>query len=291
MAFCTAMLWGAVAPVVKIIAAGGISLITVMCYRAVFVVMVMGFWLYFRKGAGVFNISLQMTAMYVVIGILTIVFNATGYLMSCTYLSVPQALILHYTYPLVTMAGSVFITKEKPSFIQVISGFLVILGLYVGFSYGSGGGKAVSATGLIWGVISVIGFSSQTLLSRRMLRSGESDPLVQLFFIHLFGGAVLIAGKSFISGWSDLSLMTPALFMIIQYPAVAAGLLGFGFLFSALKYIPASQVSLVCTLEIVFALLLTPFLLHQTPNVYELTGCAIILTAVACSLLAVKKDS
>jgi len=262
-----------------------------MCYRAVFVVMVMGFWLYFRKGAGVFNISLQMTAMYVVIGILTIVFNATGYLMSCTYLSVPQALILHYTYPLVTMAGSVFITKEKPSFIQVISGFLVILGLYVGFSYGSGGGKAVSATGLIWGVISVIGFSSQTLLSRRMLRSGESDPLVQLFFIHLFGGAVLIAGKSFISGWSDLSLMTPALFMIIQYPAVAAGLLGFGFLFSALKYIPASQVSLVCTLEIVFALLLTPFLLHQTPNVYELTGCAIILTAVACSLLAVKKDS
>ena len=288
MAFSTAVLWGAVAPVVKIIAAGGISLITVMCYRAVFVVFVMGCWLYFKKGACAFNIPRQTMFMYVLIGVLTIVFNASGYLMSCSYLSVPHALILHYTYPLVTMAGSVFITREKPSAIQVMAGFLVMLGLYVGFSLGSGGG-AVSAVGVIWGVLSVLGFSSQTLLSRRMLKTGASDPLVQLFFIHLFGGLVLIAGKSFVSGWSDLSAMTPALFAIIQYPAAAAGLLGFGFLFSALKYIPASTVSLICTLEIVFALLLTPFLLHQTPNVYELSGCAIILTAVACSMITRKK--
>ncbi|MCE5201002.1 MAG: DMT family transporter, partial [Synergistaceae bacterium] len=61
--------------------------------------------------------------------------------------------------------------------------------------------------------------------------------------------------------------------------------IGFGLLFTSLKYISASSVSLICTLEIVFALLLTPFLLHQVPTAYELAGCMIVLISVACSML------
>ena len=289
LAFGTALVWGAMGPISKIIAPTGLSMITVMCYRAVLVVLIMGCWLYLKKGIGTFIISRQILVMYVLIGMITLVFNASGYVMSCVYLSVPKALILHYTYPLVTMAGSVFITREKPTFIQIAAGFLVLFGLYLGFALGGNGDGVISTTGVLWGVLSVLGLSGQTLLSRRLLKSGSTDPLVQLFYTHLFGGTILIIGKSLISGWSDLAVMTPKLFAIIQYPALAAGLLGFGFLFSSLKYIPASTVSLICTLEIVFGLLLTPFLLHQTPTVYELAGCAIILIAVTCSMLGNKE--
>ena len=285
MAFGTALLWGAMSPISKIIASMGLSPITVMCYRAVFIVLVMGCWLYLKRGPESFVVSKHMLMMYVLIGLLTLVFNASGFMMSCAYLSVPKALILHYTFPLVTMAGSVSITREKPSVVQVLSGFLVIFGLYVGFLLGGGSGGDISTAGVLWGMLSVLGLSGQTLISRRLLKSGTSDPMVQLFFIHLFGGAILIIGKSLLSGWSDLAVMTPALFALIQYPAVASGLIGFGLLFTSLKYISASSVSLICTLEIVFALLLTPFLLHQVPTAYELVGCMIVLISVACSML------
>ena len=74
----------------------------------------------------------------------------------------------------------------------------------------------------------------------------------------------------------------------MQYSALGAGLLGFGFMFNALKRIPASLVSLICTLELVFALIITPLVLGLYPTGYELAGCAIIMAAVACATVQKK---
>lgn len=90
---------------------------------------------------------------------------------------------------------------------------------------------------------------------------GATNPLIQLFYVHLFGGAMLIAGKSVLMGWGDLRAIDGAVFALMQYSALGAGLLGFGFMFNALKRIPASLVSLICTLELVFALIITPLVL------------------------------
>ncbi len=289
LALCTAFLWGGTSPTAKLIASAGLSQITVVSYRAVFIVFVAGTWLYLKNGRYIFNLSGSMFRMYFLLGLFTVVLNATGFMMSCSYLSVPKALMLHYTFPLVTMAGAYFITKERPTLIQVIAGFLVLAGLYVGFVMGRAEDVDVSAGGVIWGIISVLGFSGQTLLSRTMGKNRSADPIHQLFYSYLFGGAVLIALNSVVRGWPDISVITPELFLLLQYPAAFAGLIGFGCLFSSLKYIPPSTASLICTLEIVFALMLTPLILDQVPSIYEAAGCVIVMAAVVSSMVMSKR--
>jgi len=284
MALGTALLWGAMSPIAKVIASYGVSQITVMSYRAVVIVLITGAWLLFSKGKRFFCIKKELFFWYGVIGILALVFNASGFMMSSVYLSVPNALMLHYTFPLVTMAGSIIITKERPTLGQIFSGFLVLLGLYIGFVTSYQGESLISRIGLAWGILSVLGLSGQTLITRRLLQLGEGDPLSQLFFSHLLGGVALIILKSLISGWSDLGNVTPSLMFIIQYPAFFSGLLGHGLLYASLKNISASASSLICSLEIVFALLFAFFLLSQIPTLNELLGCFIILFSVVFSV-------
>lgn len=286
MALGTAMLWGGMSPLSKFISGRGVSMMSVMCYRAVFIVIVMGAWLSFSAGKRWYAIGGRLAGVYMLLGLLTVVFNAAGFMMSCVYLSVPQALMLHYAFPLVTMAGSCLITGEKPSGIQIISGFMIIAGLYLGFMGGGASADSeISLIGVLWALASLIGLSGQTLVSRRILMGGTTNPLIQLFYVHLFGGVMLIAGKSLLMGWGDLRAVDGMVFALMQYSAAGAGLLGFGLMFNALKIIPASLVSLVCTLELVFALSITPLALGLYPTRHELTGCAIIMAAVACATI------
>ncbi|MDO4559390.1 MAG: DMT family transporter [bacterium] len=283
MALGTALLWGGMSPLAKFVGSQGVSMASVMCYRALLVVILMAAWLRSSLGAGWYRIERRLMRTYLLLGFLTVVMNACGFMMSCAYLTVPQALMIHYTFPLATMAGSYFITREKPPLLQVAAGLIIIVGLYVGFMGAGGRMNSVSPAGLLWAVASVIGLSGQTLVSRRILKGGATDPLIQLFYIHLFGGAMLIVGKSALMGWTDLKAIDGAVFALMQYSALGAGLLGFGFMFNALKFIPASLVSLICTLELVFALCITPFALGLYPTANELLGCAVIMVSVACA--------
>ena len=288
MALGTAMLWGGMSPLAKYIGSRGLSMVSVMCYRAVLIVLLMGIWLSLTSGRGWYRIDKKLACTYIMLAFLTVVLNACGFLVSCVYLTVPQALMIHYTFPLVTMAGSYFITGERPSWIQTAAGFLIVVGLYAGFAGGARVGE-VSFEGVVWGMVSVIGLSGQTLVSRRILKDGATDPLIQLFYIHLFGGAMVILGKSLWLGWSDIRAIDLTVFALMQYAALGPGLFGFGLMFSALKFIPASLVSLICTLELVFALLITPIALRQYPTPNELVGCAVIVVAVACATVQKKQ--
>ena len=285
MAALTAVVWGGSGPFAKIISANGLSQITVSVYRTWFVVVVVGLWLLWGRGPSAFRASRQTLVAYVAIGFLSIVCTGMGYMMSCVYLTVPQAVILHYTFPLLTIAGDCLLTKERPTLLQAAAGVLIVVGLYVGFAMGSGLGglEKISVLGAIWGTISVVGFSAQNLMTRSMLRDGGTDPIVQLFYANVFGGIMVVAGKSLFLGWGDLHLITPRIFLLMQYPAVMGGLIGFALLFTSMKYIPATLASLLCSLEVVSTLAAMPLLLGSFPTMQEAMGAAIILFAVAIS--------
>lgn len=281
MALGTALFWGATSPISKYIGSHGVSMVSVMCYRALVVVILVSCWLRYTRGQGWYRVGSRLLHTYMLLGLLTIVMNACGFMLSCVYLTVPQALMLHYTFPLATMAGSFFITKEPPSLREIIAGIAVLAGLYIGFSGKGGGLLSVSVAGLLWGAASSIGLAGQTLVSRRILRDGKSDPLIQLFFIHLFGGIMLAAGKSVFVGWGDLRSVDGIIFALMQYASLGSSLGAFWLMFNALKLIGASLVSLICTLELVFGLIITALVLRQPPTLFELAGCAIITAAVA----------
>lgn len=284
MALGTALAWGGTGSFAKLIAAGGVSQLTVVCYRGLFAAAVVGAFMLARRGAGFFQCGRAELAQYAALGVFTVLFNATGYMMSCVYLSVPQVLMLNYTFPIVTMAGSALINGERPSALQVASGFLVLAGLYVGFAAGGVGLSSISLAGVAWSMLSVAGLSGNALLSRKI--SAKADPLKQLFYSHLTGAVMLAVIRTFTEGWPDLANMTPRLFLYMQYPAVFAALVGYGLLFSALRYISAPLASMICTMEIVFAAALTPLIIGEVPPLHELAGCAVIAGAVVLSIFS-----
>ena len=146
MALGTALAWGGTGSFAKLIAAGGVSQLTVVCYRGFFAASVVGLFMLARRGSSFFRCTRAELAQYAALGVFTVLFNATGYMMSCVYLSVPQVLMLNYTFPIVTMAGSALINGERPAPLQVLSGFLVLAGLYVGFAAGGVDLRSISAS-------------------------------------------------------------------------------------------------------------------------------------------------
>jgi drug/metabolite transporter (DMT)-like permease len=280
MTLIAAALWGVMSPIAKVLSSAGVSLMSAMTFRAFFVVVTLGPFIYFTKGPDTFKLNRSMFHFYLLSGTLSVAFAGGGFLMSLEYLSVAEALILHYTFPLVTLLGSIYITHEKPTFLQIISGFLIVVGVYLGMVGGDKTFSGISIPGLMWGILAIIGISGQALIGRRVCKGQKTDQLALLFFAHLFGGVIIVAGKSSIAGWGDTVNLTMYLFGLMVFQSFCGSLLAYGFFYTALKYIPAATVSLLCTLEIVVAVGLTSILLGQSPSIQEVMGCGLIIIAI-----------
>ena len=290
MTLIAAVCWGIMSPIAKVLAGAGISLMSVMAFRALFVVIIMGPYLCYTKGREVFRPDSNMLSFYFLSGLLSVVFSGGGFLMSLKYLSVAEALIIHYTFPLVTLLGSLWITRERPTTLQVISGFLIIAGVYLGMVGGEKTFSGISVPGLMWALLAIVGISGQALVARRVCKGQKTDQMTLLFFAHLLGGIVLAVGKSALVGWDDINNFTPPLFALMAFQAFCGSRRAYGLFYTALKYVPAATVSILCTLEIVVAVGLTSLLLGQSPSTQEVMGCGIIIIAIVCATVRTCKN-
>lgn len=283
MTLIAAVCWGIMSPIAKFLSGAGISLMSVMVFRALFVVVTVGPYIWWTKGRVVFMPDRKAFCFYFLSGLLSVVFCGGGFLMSLEYLSVPEALIIHYTFPLVTLVGSLWITHERPGSLHVASGLLIITGVYMGMVGGDKTFGEISLPGLMWALLAVIGISGQALVARRVCKGQEADQMVLLFFAHFLGGVVLFVGKTVLVGWGDICKFTFPLFGLMVFQALCGSLLAYGLFYTALKYIPAATASVLCTLEIVVALGLTSLLLVQPPSIEEVMGCTLIIIAIICA--------
>ena len=79
MALGTAVLWGGMSPLAKFIGTQGVSMVSVMCYRAVLVVILMSLYLRYSLGPGWYRIGRSLMRTYVFLGFLTVVMNCLLY--------------------------------------------------------------------------------------------------------------------------------------------------------------------------------------------------------------------
>lgn len=284
LAVATTIVWGAGASFSRMISADGVSQLTVMAFRTPVVALILAAVVAARRGTSALFVPRRTLAFYILSGLFTIALNATGYNTSCVYLSVPQAVILHYTFPMLTMLGDCFITGERPTVVHFVSGVLILVGLYVGFIMGHGFG-AVNMIGIAAGCISVFGMASGNLLTRTMMKGGHGDPAVQLMYANISAAVMIWISITIHGGWGDVQFITPRTVALMIYPTVVNGLIGFVLLFEALKYIPATLVSLICSLEVATTIAVMPIILGTLPTLQEGAGAATIMFAVALSML------
>ena len=283
MALTAAACWGIISPIAKMLSAAGIDLMTVMVFRSLFTLTTSGLFLLFCEGREAFLFDAEHRRFYIISGLLSVAAAGGGFLMSLVYLSVPEALVIHYTFPLVTILGSLYVTHERPTALQCLAGGLIICGVFTGMGGSVEAMLNISLPGLFWGLLAVVGMSGQALVSRRFSLEHKVDEFRLLFFSNVVGFVVLLTFKTFHWGWGDVVNFTLPLFSLMTAQAFTGSFVAYGLFFAALKHIPAAMGTLLCTMEIVVAVVLTAVFVHQVPSVHEVIGCALILVAIACT--------
>ncbi|MEG2185180.1 MAG: DMT family transporter [Cloacibacillus sp.] len=288
LALFAAVCWGIISPVAKVLAAAGINLMTVMVFRALLTMTVTGLWLFFTNGRKLFQLDRDELRFYFISGVLSVALAGGGFLQSLEYLTVAEGLIIHYTFPLGAIIGSLFITRERPTLLQIIAGLLIVAGVFTGMGGSMTALASMSVPGVLWGIVAVIGMSGQALVTRRYSLTHDMDELRLLFFSNMVGFTLLFLFKSAFYGWADTAFFTLPLLSLMTLQACTGSVIAYWAFFAALKYIPAAMASLLCTLEMVIAVGLTAVFVHQMPSTHEVLGCAIILVALVCATVRPK---
>ena len=78
MALGTALAWGGTGAFAKLIAAGGVSQLTVVCYRGFFTAAVVGLFVLARRGSSFFRCTRLELAQYAALGVFTVEQDAEG---------------------------------------------------------------------------------------------------------------------------------------------------------------------------------------------------------------------
>ncbi|HIT03502.1 MAG TPA: DMT family transporter, partial [Candidatus Caccocola faecipullorum] len=153
LALTAAVCWGIISPVAKVLTAAGIDLMSVMVYRSLFTLTASGLFLFFTHGAEAFRVESGYLRFYVISGTLSVAFAGGGFLTSLEYLSVAEALVIHYTFPLAAIMGSLYFTHERPTILQCVAGVLIVCGVFIGMGGSLGALMNISLPGLFWGLL------------------------------------------------------------------------------------------------------------------------------------------
>lgn len=283
-ALVTGVAWGVVSPLGRMLALRGVDMVTVVVLRTLLVAILFFLWLLLKNRISL-RISLGDGLVLLAYSILAIPLTATGFMLSLQYLTVPAALIIHYTFPLVTLLGGLWITRERPTPLQYLAALFVIVGVWVGvFASGTSSGS-FSLLGVFWGVVAVIGLSGQFLMGRVLLSKQRFSSAAMIFFGHLFGGLIMAAFKHVFSGWGDIAAMEAYDWGAIAVMVIIASVVGQGAYCLSLRYVSAATASHICTAEIPSGILLAGIMSSEIPTFQEISGSLLIILAIFLAAL------
>ena len=203
-------------------------------------------------------------------------------MLSIVYLNAATALVLHYTYPMLTVLCSSLVTGDLPGQWDYAGALLVTLGVLCSVLTPQWTlDTNIDVRGIIWGVVAVIGLAGQTLLVRATVTKGGMSRWAFFFYSHLCAIFWISLYITLTGEWSEFAEITPHIAMLILVPTILGCLIGYILYYSSLQYVPASVTSLMASLEIVSGVALTAVFMGARPSVPEICGCVCIFTAIA----------
>lgn len=274
-----AIIWGWNGPTSKGLNAS-VNVLTVIFLRSVIAVAAATplFLLFDRS---VFHVTFKQLIFLFFYGAFIVSGTTIGFFYSLQYLSVPSALLLHYTFPVLTMAGAFFIVKEPPTHLQIISAFIVLLGVGLGVLDSSNHAGQFSLAGILWGMLAAVGISLQTLCGRKASLKGFVSQHTLLYHGFLWSIVSAAFCKTAAMGWSDLPLITRGQWAMIITIGLLGSLLAHFLYLRGLRRITAPLGSLVSSLELVAAIFFGAVLLEEIPTRLEVVGSAVVIIAIA----------
>lgn len=210
-------------------------------------------------------------------GVCSLLFFTYCYFQAITIMSLSTAAILLYTAPSIVMVLSLFLFKEKITTRKVIALVLAFAGCCLVSGIGSGE-KALTVTGLLYGLGSGVGYALYSIFARFALDRGYRSNTVNFYSCLLAAiGAGLIWGVSEPAGamfasWGNFGLCLAAgvITCYLPYLLYTYGLTG----------LETGKASILASVEPVVATLVGILIYHESMTLMSAAGVLCVLFAV-----------
>ena len=182
---------------------------------------------------------------------------------------IPVATVCYYTAPVIVMALSPFILKEKLELKQVICIILALCGIVCVSDVLQGGTSKIFGVAL--GIGAAVLYASVVLMNKFM---GEVPACEKTAIQLISAGLVVLPYAIFTS--TNITINTKALVLLLIVGVVHTG---FAYLlyFDAVKRLKAQTVAIFSYIDPASAILLSAVIFMQIPKGYELIGALLIM--------------
>jgi drug/metabolite transporter (DMT)-like permease len=215
-----------------------------------------------------------------------------SYFVAIQRLPIGLALLLEYLAPLVVALVARFLLRERvsallwPALALSLGGLALALGL--------GGDVDLDPVGVVAGLVAAGSFATYFLLGERIVR--HRDALSTTFWGFAVPGVLSLAVVPWgsLAGWTQQPVELPeaigsgqvALVLVVAWVVVLGTLSPFAAETAALRWIPATIVTVVATLEPVGAAVLAWWWFGESLTALQVLGFVLVLGGVVLALVA-----
>lgn len=223
--------------------------------------------LFLLKSKPVFN-NPQNYVKTILLGMLMTI-HWTTFFQGMIVSTVAIGILAHYTYPVITVLVEPLLKGEKPATTDIVIALTVLVGAAVMVP----NWHNQQMTGVLFGLVSALSFSSRNILQRHWLQREESS---KVMFIQVLTVAVILLPFMEPQATRNLSAAEWQFIAILGVVSTAGchTLIAFG-----LRHVSAKTVGLLGCMQPPLAILFAWLLLRETPDINTFIGGGIILSA------------
>ena len=279
-----ATLWGCMGIFVRGIGARGLSSMDAVAVRVILsaIVTLAALAIFDRK---LLKIKVRDLWLFVLDGLISIVGFTFCYFTTIEHTSLSVAAVLLYTSPIIVIFLSALLFKEKLTARKLIACAIAFGGcvLVTGVLENSG---ALSGKGLMFGLLSAVGYALYSIFGRMLIGRGYSSLTVTTYtFLVAAIGVLPLADWGVVStfvagGWGNIGY---AILMALLSSVIPYGLYTIG-----LSRIEAGKASVMASIEPAVATAVGFFVFGEMLTVLSLVGVVVVLLGVTILNLPAK---
>lgn len=198
------------------------------------------------------------------------------YFATIKYGNAATATILQYLSPVIITCYLTIVSKKAPDLKEIIAVGLAMLGTFFIITNGNIHSIAVSSLTLFWGIISAFAAAFYTLQPRSLLSRWSSTIVA--------GWGMFIGGLAFSiykQPWNFHGEFSAASVSSVVFIIFLGTIIAFNFYLESLKYINATEVSILSSVEPLSAAFLSVIWLHIPFSIADGFGTLCIISTIA----------
>lgn len=282
------------AGVSRLVLSNGIAAVPLASVRIAGTALVLGAVMVLTGRVRTLRVTWQELPLLAVYGIAGVGLVQVSYFVAIERMPIGLALLLEYLAPLLVALTARFVLREPVSALLWPALGLSLGGLALALQL-TGGGEGLDPVGVGAALVAAASFAAYFLLGERIVR--HRDPLSTTFW----GFAIPAVLATVLSPWwgtlldaSQVSVELPeavggdsvGLLWLVLWVVLLGTLSPFAAETAALRYIPATTVTVVATLEPVGAALLAWWWFGESLTALQVLGFGLVLSGVTLALYA-----